>query len=58
MPKLTAEDVADAVIYALSTPPHVQVIILNKKKTKQSIRLHAKNLILLIGARSYGETIG
>lgn len=25
LPKLTAEDVADAVVYALSTPPHVQV---------------------------------
>lgn len=25
MPKLLAEDVADAVVYALSTPPHVQV---------------------------------
>lgn len=27
LPKLTAEDVADAVIYTLSTAPHVQVII-------------------------------
>jgi hypothetical protein len=25
MPKLKSEDVADAVIYVLSTPPHVQV---------------------------------
>lgn len=25
LPKLSSEDVADAVVYALSTPPHVQV---------------------------------
>ena len=28
IPKLTSEDVADSVLYALSTPPHVQVRII------------------------------
>ncbi|KAF5288865.1 hypothetical protein FQA39_LY03744 [Lamprigera yunnana] len=33
-PSLNAEDVVDAVVYALSTPPHVQVIGIARRKEK------------------------
>lgn len=53
LPKLTAEDVADAVIYTLSTAPHVQVLL----SLFSSAQLWSY-FVVIVGARSDGETIG